>query len=412
MALIAAASCSTSINLHLPSDLIWTLAMSRSRSAAPVNGTLPASLILGSREQKQYRRFQAQSSNVRSQALGALPTAEQYAAFQSWCQKNDSGYFSDTPLGDLISSIHRDVQSQKDGKTVGAACGHVLHETQWHNSTRQTVERCPVCTVQMHTVYMDMLMQALKKAGGWMEQRWEAAPSNNPVLEAFYAGKIALIRAIADIEELAVAEENWDESNPASDIDADPTKIKTAQDALRMYWASVESSASDTSSSSSPSMSCSSSFSSSSSISGEEGPRKKQKTQAITFDENTSFERGRHQHYFWRKSPRYEAGGKYEVVSTQPSDTESDTDCDSDSDGEDSRLAIRLDCKELPFPATTVLENDGAKGGDAEMKDDSSDSESEDDEESDCVYETDSEDDEEDIHVDDPEEGSFIEFGY
>ncbi|PVI04844.1 hypothetical protein DM02DRAFT_144264 [Periconia macrospinosa] len=401
--------------------------MSRLRSAMPVNGTLPASLILGSREQKQYRRFQAQNNNLRPQAYGTLPTAEQYAEFQSWCQKNDSGYFSDTPLGDLITSIHCEAQNINQGKKVSATCGHVLHQTQWYEPARETVERCPVCIVEMHTTYMNILMQALRKAGGYMEQRWEAAPPSNPILEAFYAGKIAVIHAIAEIEQLVVVEESWDETNPSSNTEGDGN-IKTAHEALRIYWTGIEGSASDSMSSSY------SSLYSPTSSSPCKVPQKKQKKGRVSFSEDTDFERGRDQHYFWRKSPRYEPGGKYDITSSSSSaslsdehleEDDSDT-SDKEDDGTTTRLPIRLDYAMILFEETLDNTDDGtsvearAQGVEAateykgEGESDDSDAESDilsdsDSDDEDLEADVDSEDEEND---DDDEEGSFIEFGY
>lgn len=377
------------------------------RSRAPLPNGLSANLIFGSREQKQYRKFQAQDVATRPQTFGALPTAEQYAAFQLWCQKNDSGYFSDTPLSDLITSMHCEAQKDDVGKRVNAACGHALHPTQW--SDREDVDRCPVCTVEMHTVYMDMIMQAVKKSGGNMEQRWEAAPASNPTLEAFYIGKIALMHAIGDIEELAAMEESWDQNQPIVGSDTkDDTQVRTAQEALRMYWATVdESSCSDNSRPMSPS---------SSSSSSSEASQKKQKKQCITFGEDTHFERGRDQHYFWRKSPRYEAGGKYDVVALSQSSADGSVDdegnaADDEGAAEDVRVPILLACAELPFEGETEIGSKMDQDSDEECDDEEEEDEDESDEED---FDEDSEDDSEEESDDEcnGEETAFIEFGY
>ncbi|KAF1953599.1 hypothetical protein CC80DRAFT_551244 [Byssothecium circinans] len=373
---------------------------------AAVVSSLPVSLIFGSRQQKQYRRFQLQTEgSLPCRKFGALPTAEEYDAFRTWCQANDSGYFSDTPLADIVSSAYLDVQRDDAPVSVGRLCGHALHPAQSSDDAKTVIDRCPTCIVEMHTLYVSILMRALENAGGMVEQRWEASPEENPILEAVHAGKIELIHAISNLEELAMIEKQWDQQHP--DITTElKYDVKTAGEALRMYWASIKHASAD----SSPPLSSSSS-----------SPSQKAKRK-VKFDDDTRFERGRDPRYFWRRSPRYEAGGKYSLPSAcDESDSDSEDAAEKEVEGLQARMPLYLEHTGSPSNDACVGQN-SEEDSDSQEDQDSDEEEEEDEPISDDgdsdwedVDSSEGESDEEDSFVvseEITEETAFIEFGY
>jgi hypothetical protein len=393
---------------------------------ASASAGLPASLILSSRQQKQYRRFLKQTTTNSTHKLSALPTAVEYAAFLTWCEKNDSGYFSDTPLGNIISSVQPNTQTGEVSARVGRLCEHALHPTQWYEFAEKVIDRCPACTVEIHTTYTNLLLRALEDTGTFMGQRWETAPPDNPLLEAFYMGKIALVHTISDMEDLADAEKTWNQQNPSRSQRLGKT-VKTAEEALQLYWAGIEHSSSKPSPSTSPTSPPSQS--------------EKQKTKrSITFDESTCFEPGRYHHYFWRKSPRYEPGGKYALSSPTSSLSAEDSDSDFESDSKidcNSNMETNFVNERSPMRlgSSTVSQLKNNSGDeeidaaeaeenmeelDSEDSDDDSDNDDDDDgDDSEDDNEDDSDDDDdsddyEDSYImfEETEETAFIEFGY
>ena len=331
----------------------------------PPTTTLPASLILTPRELKQYRRFQAQTTLLKPKDQGLLPSAAEYADFQSWLAKRDSGYLSDTPLADIASYLER-ATGTKEEHGKASICGHALHP-----SLQEKMERCPVCIVDMHRTYMKVLTVALEDAGGMVKQRWEAADRDSPTLQAWYAGKLALIRDIHWLESLAQDEQEHDEQHhhqPPRCSGDNTVDVKTAIQAIQLYWDSIEAS---------PTVSCS--------------PQKKP-ARNVVFRPETSFEPGRDQHYFWRKSPRYEAGGKYA----------SSSDCDQE-DPDEEVLELQGSEDNCQSAVVTKVTTARVQSGDEEDQCDDNARVQEDDED-DWEDEDESEEDEEDDEDDDDDD--------
>lgn len=354
--------------------------IARPRPAVPAT-TLPASLILTPREQKQYRRFQSQTSTLAPKNQGRLPTAVEYADFRLWLAKRDSGYLSDTPLADIAYYAERASQkNEKDGIT--SVCGHALHPTH-----TQKAERCPVCTVDVHITYMKVVTDALEAAGGLVKQRWEAADTDSPALQAWYIGKLAWLKELGRLEDLASKERAY-----ATPLSGQATsEIKTATEALEMYWTSMEAN---------PSMIRAASM---------------KKAGTVGFCPETSFELGRDQRYFWRKSPRYEAGGKYSSSSTDDEDEEQDKEEDEASHESQnayeaqSILASDTARKAVPLAHSAAVDEEDASDEEAsDLEDEDSDEEEEDDEDEDEDEDETLDEDEEEIEV----EGSFVVFEY
>lgn len=329
-------------------------------SRARPTTTFPASLILAPRELKQYRRFQAQTTTLPPKSQGFLPTAEEYADFQSWLAKRDSGYLSDTPLADISYYAER-ANQHKEEEGKASTCGHALHPTH-----KEKTKRCPVCTVDVHVTYMKALTVALEDAGGMLKQRWEAVDHDCPALQAWYAGKLAFVKEIDKLENLAQHEQDGDEHQHNSGPTRFTTEVKTATQALSSYWDSLEA-----------------------------NPKtvrlaRRKTTCNVVFGPETSFDPGRSQHYFWRKSLRYEAGGKYSSPRDDGGEEVDDEDCEGVANTE----------KRLVITATEAVATRQQDLGEEEQLEEDEEDEEDDDEDDD---EEDEEDDEEEDEDEDEE---------
>ncbi|KAJ4305315.1 hypothetical protein N0V90_000846 [Kalmusia sp. IMI 367209] len=337
--------------------------------------TLPASLILTSRELKHYRRFQSQTTTLPRGSHDRLPTAVQYADFQSWLAKRDSGYFSDTPLAD-IAEYAKTYSEKKEEKGKASVCGHTLHPVH-----EDKTERCPVCTVEIHITYMKLLTAALQDAGGLVKQRWEAIDQDCPALQAWYAGKLAFVNEVHRLESIAQAEEeysqqqwqqNWKSNQPTDDI-------KTAAQALELHWLSLESGT----------------------MSMQTTGKKAART--VDFSPQTNFERGRDQLYFWRKSPRYEANGEYASSSSSDVEESDGLGIGEDAETHEEKSPEPLVANDI---STSRQDNDDAEHSDEQMSDE--EGVESDEEEND---EDDESDEEEDDEVDGTD-SDYIAFAY
>ncbi|KAK3203314.1 hypothetical protein GRF29_112g836925 [Pseudopithomyces chartarum] len=348
--------------------------------ARPPTTTLPASLIFTPRELKQYRRFQAQTTLLKPKDQGFLPSAAEYADFQAWLAKRDSGYLSDTPLADIASYVER-ASGTKEEKGKATICGHALHP-----SYKDKAERCPVCIVEMHNTFMKVLTVALEDAGGLVAQRWEAADREAPALQAWYTNKLAFIRDIHWLEHIAQDEQEYDKQHQAPRCSEDTAvEPKTAIQAIRLYWDSIEAINTATTAS---------------------RPSQQKPLRSVVFCSETSFEPGRDQHYFWRKSPRYEAGGKYA----------SSSDCD-DQDVEQDTTEVQSSGETCPATAVTkataarVESEDEEDQCDDYARDQEDDEDDWEDEDESSEEEEDSED-EGDDYDDDDTDADYIVFEY
>jgi hypothetical protein len=268
--------------------------MARHCQIAPTS-TLPASLILTPQEQKHYRRYQRTNTKTSVHKQGFLPSAEEYTAFQCWLKQRDSGYFSDEPLSGLASYLQG-----REGN-LADLCKHALHPS--HRGERQSC--CPVCIVEMHMRYLRLLKDHVIRDDGKVPQRWESTCENTAV-DAWRAGKLSLLRTVESFEEQAAEEEVWTNQNPGASIE----NAKTAQRALQIYHAAIEQDVL-TPSSQSPESGLFSIISATSSPTSSSSPWNSVNAKPrrnVCFDADTIFAIGRSPHYFWRRSPRYEAG--------------------------------------------------------------------------------------------------------
>jgi len=281
--------------------------MARHQTIAP-SSTLPASLIFTSHEQKHYRRYQRTKTRLSPHKQGYLPSADEYTAFQCWLKKRDSGYFSDEPLGGLACYL------QVRDANLADLCKHALHP--FHKGDHRSC--CPVCIVEMHMRYMRLLEAHVTGGDSKVQQRWEST-NDDPVVDAWRAGKLSLLRAVDSLEKRAIEEHAWMARNPGASIE----NAKTAEQALHIYHTAMQLDTLTTSPRSSeletnPIISTTPTSTSAASMrdSSEAKPRR-----TVCFDADTDFTLGRSPHYFWRRSPRYKAG-KYTTAATSDSTTE------------------------------------------------------------------------------------------
>lgn len=202
----------------------------------------------------------------------------------------DSGYFSDT-FEDLSEQARMiQISSTKDGIEVplAALCQHAMHPV----SAGQTRLRCPVCVVDVHLRYVKVLTQALQSAGGRAPScTLVASDHQDTVYSAWQYGKICALGELSELEQMADREKEWSAHNP--ELKAD--NLQTAQKALDKYWTEFGC----------PQV--------------QNVPTAANKR--AVFAQDTDFQPGRPQAYYWKRSPRYEPG-KYSVAEQSYNDDE------------------------------------------------------------------------------------------
>lgn len=244
----------------------------RSVSQTGISHRVPASTVFPPRELKHYRRWQRLYSDLKPVEQGYVPTAVEYDDFQSWLRRQDSGYFSDVfdDVAEYLEPLTNDT-----APPVAAICRHPMHPV----AARHKRPRCAVCTVDIHISYMEILQQALKSAGGRAPScTLTASEHQENAYNAWLLGKISTLKELSELERLADEEAEWSAQHP----DVILNDIKSAKQALELYWSEVNGVCQSTTSS----------------------PTKK----TVAFAQDTTFEPGRPSAYFWRRSPRYEPG--------------------------------------------------------------------------------------------------------
>jgi hypothetical protein len=238
---------------------------------------LPASLIMTSRELKQYRRWQRSYTTLKPTECGLIPTAIEYEDFQQWLKKQDSGYFSDV-FDDIKDHIRPTTSSSEP--EIASICLHTLHPV----PTGQPRLRCPVCTIDLHLNYMKVLTSALHSANG-RPLPCTGTPSEQQenLYLAWSQGKISTLRQVCELEKLSTEEGEWAARHP-NELCED---VQSATKALELYWYETT-----------------------------ECQNTKPcgtKKNGVVFADDTNFLPGRPTDYFLRRSPRYEPG-KYTLT--------------------------------------------------------------------------------------------------
>ncbi|KAJ4376492.1 hypothetical protein N0V83_001776 [Neocucurbitaria cava] len=246
---------------------------------------IPANIILPARELKHYRQWQQLYTALSPSEQGYIPTATEYEDFQHWLKRRDSGYSSDIfeDIADHIKPIDHDRSTPDTTAPIAAFCQHIMHPV----VAGQLRSRCPVCTIDAHLNYVNVLSQRLEAAGGRAPScTLTASEHQEAVYSAWRCAKICALNELLDLESMAEKEDQWSAENPVMDIE----DTRTATKALELYWFETV---------------------------GLEKPKyTAKKNSAVLFKEDTSFEPGRPQAYYWKRSPRYEPG-KYASIEQQ-----------------------------------------------------------------------------------------------
>jgi hypothetical protein len=121
------------------------------------------------------------------------------------------------------------------------------------------------------------------------------------VYQAWYSGKLDLVKTVYRLEGIAAVESMWQELHPEASL----LEVMSAEKALSLYWTRNEDAQWPAG-----------------------GPEKKRETtNGVRFDEETNFEAGRPEWYFRRTSAHYEPG-KYSFEEEEECISEFDVDED------------------------------------------------------------------------------------
>lgn len=240
------------------------------------------------KELKQYKRWQCLHTNVRPAEQGYIPSAHEYEDFHQWLKRQDSGYFSDIfdDITGHISDSRSESTSSSFDSPVASICQHAMHPV----AADQPQPRCPVCTIELHVRYMNVLTEALKSAGGHAPScTLTSSEHQDTVYSAWCKGKISTLKELSRLEAMAEEEAVWSMQHP----EARHEETQTAAKAVELYWSETTGCL-------------------------EKLPRTK-KQATVVFAQDTDFAPGRPNPYFHRRSPRYEPG-KYTVVALEEQD--------------------------------------------------------------------------------------------
>ncbi|KAF2654470.1 hypothetical protein K491DRAFT_717074 [Lophiostoma macrostomum CBS 122681] len=255
---------------------------------------LSASLIFTPKEVKRYIRYQRQTLRGTRDEIGKLPTFTQYAEFQTWreqqeCSTSESALFPD-PFrlsAELGAHMHggavTDAETSSDsdnesGLRIATSCKHALHPA----SAVAECAKCPCCVVGAHMEYMAKLTAVLDQTDACDRWRMQPGTVEAMVYQAWYAGKLELVKKVYLLEGFAAVESMWSSLHPKASLG----EVMSAEKALSLYWTNIEDSQ------------------------WPAGVPEKQGTikSGVRFEKGTSFDSGRPQSYFRRGTARYEPG--------------------------------------------------------------------------------------------------------
>ncbi|KAF2244060.1 hypothetical protein BU26DRAFT_435151 [Trematosphaeria pertusa] len=220
----------------------------QNKSASPPSDErrrLPASIIFTPTELKHYRRWQRQTTSLKPQDQGLLPSAFEYADFKAWLARRDSGCFTNSPFDDIaahpLAPTEPEYVPSDRGFTLAEKCGHPLHpahpgvrgkseaktcEEEKEGSEVQDeilVLRCPCCVLKAHLRLLVALSEKWTDVGGpWrqFDQGSVDASLYGDSNRAFHRAKLGLINSAIRFETWADAEAGWEAENLDSDVDA------------------------------------------------------------------------------------------------------------------------------------------------------------------------------------------------
>ncbi|KAF2731850.1 hypothetical protein EJ04DRAFT_361779 [Polyplosphaeria fusca] len=237
---------------------------------------LPASLIFAPKVLKHFACFQRHELVLPNQKIGKLPSASQYADFLLWSRKrkqspslNDFTGLCDTP----------EPEAPNDDPILKTAdCGHILHPV----TKIQSVIKCPKCVVTEHLDYLKVLSTALEKAANDLKHHPSVYVQ---ALEAYSSAKMESVMAVYKLELQAEEEMSWQRDR----VSIWSQDTMSANVALEYHRGQTDPYAKP-----------------------KQNEKRRRTRKHVTFSQETNFDTGRNESYFWRKSDRYEPG-KYQV---------------------------------------------------------------------------------------------------
>ncbi|KAF2115894.1 hypothetical protein BDV96DRAFT_492107 [Lophiotrema nucula] len=212
-----------------------------------------ASILFGDRELQIYLRWQTNNS-VPIARYNALPTAFEYAEFQSWRNRATDLrppsrvllYHNTTTFRQTHDDMEEQVRLQADGWVLATICHHPLHPSHPDLPSAMDLEdedgeldsipvRCPVCTIRVFLDFQAALYMKWEDIGG----PWRLGESDRPskysqAMKAFYARKVCMINTVMDFEECKDMEEAWERENAG--VDMGPVAEYSAKAAVEMFW--------------------------------------------------------------------------------------------------------------------------------------------------------------------------------
>ncbi|CAA9966734.1 hypothetical protein PTMSG1_10093 [Pyrenophora teres f. maculata] len=255
---------------------------------------IPAGVIMPPRELKQYKKWQCLHTNTKPAEQGSIPNAHEYEDFQQWLKRQDSGYFSDIfeDISGHVAQSRPESPARTFDSPVAPICQHAMHPV----AAGQLQARCPVCIVEIHIRYMQVLARALANAGGHAPScTLTSSDHQETVYNAWCKGKVSTLKELSKLETMAEEEVAWSARHP----EAKYKDIQTAVKAVDLYWNETIGS-------------------------HEDRTQPKKKATAVAFAKDTDFDPGRPNSYFHRRSPRYEPG-KYTVETPEEEETTEDS---------------------------------------------------------------------------------------
>jgi len=287
---------------------------------------LSASILFTPKELRQYLHFRRSTIlHLSDSEMNRIPIASDYADFLTWKEKQrtrESLHDLFNPcrsFGDLsahISPVNETSSASNDGElslplsfAVATKCGHILHPGTPYphaSATKQLdIERCPVCTIDMHVTYMALLTKTLNASGGPIRPREAPDSQHEAVFQAWNVGKLNLVQAIYQYEEWARHEEDfrrcmymnlstWERKSAEESLQG----VHGAKEALELYYEQE--------------LELSSNLETK--LTQQKMEKKTKNLQncgkrRVSFRDGTCFEQSRCHAYFYRKSPRFD--GKY-----------------------------------------------------------------------------------------------------
>ncbi|KAF2133630.1 hypothetical protein P153DRAFT_332635 [Dothidotthia symphoricarpi CBS 119687] len=205
----------THVKPYTPATRRTSLNMSRIPVPAPPtmeqNPHIQASVLFHPIDLDEYAQWRDPHENY---GWTPLPTAFEYADFLAWRDAEKTR--KPVPLIDAEAEAHLNTGGQ-----IAITCGHAVHAghpTLGENgaSEGQEVERCPRCVVDAYVQLLGALRGRWDEAGGpWKEQR--VVPTEQ-VRKAYTRTKTEFANAVQELEDIAVAEVEWEAAHPAYDV--------------------------------------------------------------------------------------------------------------------------------------------------------------------------------------------------